>query len=104
MPESTADQLTLREQATDIVSAHVAQNADPVAELPNLIRSVHHTPSTLGQLTPAEPSTASLNPAIPVRKSIKDDYIISLEDGRKLKGLKRYLGKLGMTPAGYRAK
>ena len=45
-----------------------------------------------------------LKPAVPVKKSITDEYIISLEDGRKLKSMKRYLAKLGMTPDEYRAK
>ncbi len=87
----------------ELVAAYVARNAVPVAELPNLIRSVHQSLSGLGTKTLAE-APVELKPAVSIKKSVTDDYIISLEDGRKLKSMKRYLSGLGMTPADYRAK
>ena len=52
----------------------------------------------------AAPEKAELVPAISIRKSVTPDYIVSLEDGRKFKSMKRYLSRLGMTPDEYRAK
>ncbi len=90
---------------TELVAAYVAKNSVPVGELPNLIRSVHQSLSGLGSPSAAEAPAAPLVPAVPVRKSVTDEYIISLEDGRKFKSLKRYLATShGMTPAEYRAK
>lgn len=104
MSEINSEKLTQIEQAAEIVSAYVARNSVPVAELPNLIRSVHDTLSKLGQPAPAETAAEPLKPAVPVKKSVTDEFIISLEDGRKFKSMKRYLSGLGMTPAEYRAK
>ena len=90
---------------TEVVAAYVAQNHVQVAELPALIASVHEAFKNLGQpAEAAEVAPQRLKPAVPIKKSVTDDYIISLEDGRKLKSLKRYLAGLGMTPADYRAK
>jgi len=90
--------------ATDIVAAYVSNNPVPVSELPGMIKSVH---STLGGLTgsaPADVSTAQ-KPAINVKKSVTQEYIVCLEDGKKLKMLKRYLrSRYNMTPDEYRAK
>ena len=99
-PTSTA----LAEMTSEVVAAYVAQNHIQPSELPNLIASVHATLGGLGKAPEPEVSTEPLKPAVPIKKSITDDYIISLEDGRKLKSMKRYLGGLGMTPADYRAK
>lgn len=88
----------------EIVAAYVSRNSVPQAELANLIRSVHASLSTLGAAPAAEAPAEPLKPAVPVKKSVTDEYIISLEDGRKLKSMKRYLAGLGMTPAEYRAK
>ena len=95
---------TLAEVTSEVVAAYVAQNHIQVSELPNLIASVHTAFGGLGK--PIEPvvSTEPLKPAVPIKKSITDEYIISLEDGRKLKSIKRYLSILGMTPAQYREK
>ena len=89
---------------TELVAAYVAKNSVPMTELPNLIRSVHQSLSGLGAHAAVEAPTAPLIPAVSVRKSVTDDFIISLEDGRKFKSMKRYLAGLGMTPAEYRAK
>src|SRR5690348_12233038 len=90
--------------ASEIVAAYVSNNPVPVGELPNMIKSVH---ATLGGLTtsgPGEPTTAQ-KPAVPVKKSVTPEYIICLEDGKKLKMLKRYLrSTYKMSPEEYRAK
>ena len=96
------DKTALAEMTAELVAAYVTRNHVQPGELPSLIASVHATLGTLGQ--PPEPEIEPLKPAVPVKKSVTDDYIISLEDGRKFKSLKRYLGTLGMTPAEYRAK
>ena len=99
------DQTTFAEITSEVVAAYVAQNHVQVAELPALIASVHEAFKNLGQpAEAAEVAPQQLKPAVPIKKSITDEYLISLEDGRKLKSLKRYLSGLGMTPADYRAK
>lgn len=90
--------------ASDIVAAYVSNNPVPVADLPGMIKSVH---TTLGGLTSATSSdTASTQkPAVPVKKSITPEYIVCLEDGKKLKMLKRYLrSRYSLTPDEYRTK
>ena len=94
----------LAEVTSEVVAAYVAQNHIQPSELPNLIASVHAALGGLGKPVEPEAPAEPLKPAVPVKKSITDDYIISLEDGRKLKSMKRYLAGLGMTPADYRAK
>lgn len=94
---------TLIALTADIVAAHVSNNNVEVADIPQLIRSVHHALHGLGA-TPDE-TPARADPAVPVRNSIKPDYIICLEDGRKLKMLKRHLmTHYNLTPDQYRAK
>jgi predicted transcriptional regulator len=88
---------------TKIVSAYVSKNALPPATLSEFIGNVHRSMSNLA-IGKTEAPLAPLVPAVPIKKSITADYIISLEDGRKFKSMKRYLGKLGMTPAEYRQK
>ena len=104
MTEDITAQPTFIEQAAEIIGAYVAHNSVPATELPNLLRSVHDTLASLGRPAPAEAPSELLRPAVPVKKSVTDEFIISLEDGRKFKSLKRYLSGLGMTPAEYRAK
>lgn len=87
----------------DIVSSHVANNTVAVSDLPNLIENVYNALSRLGG-EPAEPEVKQ-EPAVSIRSSIKPDYIICLEDGKKLKMLKRHLmTHYNMTPEQYRAK
>ena len=87
----------------DIVSSHVANNSVAVNDLPTLIQNVFATLSGLG--SPAPAPEVKQEPAVPVRSSIKPDYIVCLEDGQKLKMLKRHLmTAYGMTPDDYRAK
>ena len=86
----------------NIVSAHVANNAVETGDLPALIANVH---KSLSHLSRSEPQAEPAMPAVPVRGSIKPDYIVCLEDGKKLKTLKRHLMTYyNMTPEEYRAK
>ena len=94
------DILTLTAQ---IVSAHVKANAISAELLPDLIRDVHRAMSGLGAV-PA-PTPERPQPAVPVKKSVFPDFIICLEDGKKLKMLKRHLmSSYNMTPEQYRDK
>ncbi|PZV36314.1 MucR family transcriptional regulator [Mesorhizobium kowhaii] len=92
----------LAELTVEIVSAFVSNNPIPAASLPELIASVHRAMSGLSQPVAglAEPQTPAVNP----KRSVFPDYIVSLENGRKFKTMKRHLGLLGMTPVEYRAK
>jgi predicted transcriptional regulator len=86
---------------TEIVAAHVSNNAVALDELPLLINQVHRSLTTLG--TAPEPVQEKLQPAVPVKKSVTPDFIICLEDGKKLKMLKRHLKTAyDMTPEEYR--
>ena len=84
-----------------IVSAHVSKNRVGADALPSLIQSVYHSLSTAGEVEPvAAPAQA---PAVPIKKSVFPDYIICLEDGKKLKMLKRHLQtSYGLSPDAYR--
>jgi predicted transcriptional regulator len=86
----------------DIVAAFVQNNAVPIAGLPDLIATVNSALVSLGK-PPVVEQPAQI-PAVNPKKSVFPDHIISLEDGRKFKSMKRHLGLLGMTPDEYRAK
>jgi predicted transcriptional regulator len=87
----------------DIVAAHVSNNTVAVSDLPVLISNVHGALS--GLTGPAAAPQVPLEPAVPIRSSVKRDFIVCLEDGKKLKMLKRHLmTHYGMTPDDYRAK
>ncbi|UAJ10722.1 MucR family transcriptional regulator [Glacieibacterium megasporae] len=95
-----AELLTL---TADIVSSHVANNIVAVSDLATAISSVYASLAGLGGPEPIE--TPKLEPAVSIRASIKPDHIVCLEDGKKLKMLKRHLmTRYGMTPDAYRAK
>ena len=104
MTDLTELQQTTVELTADVVAAYVSRNSVPVSELAGLIQSVFASFSRLGTSAAVEAPAEPLKPAVPVKKSITDEFIVSLEDGRKLKSMKRYLAGLGMTPAAYRAK
>lgn len=88
----------------DIVTAYVSHNPLPSSHLPDVISTVHDSLSKLSKSSQEQPAQDQ-KPAVPVKKSITDDYIICLEDGKQLKMLKRYLRtKYDMTPDQYRAK
>jgi len=84
-----------------IVSAHVSNNKVPLDGLPLLIQDVHHSLATAG-----DPDLKPVvhNPAVPAKKSVFPDFIICLEDGKRLKMLKRHLRAFNLTPDQYRAK
>ena len=98
------DPTALAEMTSEMVAVYVAQNHHKPSELPNLIASVHAALGGLGKSAAPAVSAEPPKPAVPVERSITDDYIVRLGDGRKLKSMKRYLVGLGMTPADYRAK
>jgi predicted transcriptional regulator len=94
---------TLITLTADIVSAHVSNNSVAVSDLPLLINNVHGALAGLGE--PAEAPAPKLEPAVSIRSSIKPDYVVCLEDGKKLKMLKRHLmTHYNMTPDDYRQK
>ncbi|MDB5572025.1 MAG: transcriptional regulator, MucR family [Hyphomicrobiales bacterium] len=92
------------ELAADIVSAYVSNNSVPASDLGALINDVH---SALLRVTnvPVVAVAEPLKPAVSARRSVHDDYIICLEDGKKFKSLKRHLRtQYNMTPEQYREK
>jgi predicted transcriptional regulator len=89
--------------ATDIVAAFVSNNSMDAAQLPGLLQEVHDAVRALAAGGTA--SAGSQQPAVPVKKSVTADYVICLEDGKKLKMLKRYLRtQYGLSPEDYRRK
>ncbi len=89
----------LLQHTSTIVAAHVANNAIAATDIPDLIATVHETLATLGPEKPAPKPT----PAVPIKQSVKPDYIVCLDDGKKFKMLKRHLTTAyNMTPAEYR--
>jgi predicted transcriptional regulator len=103
MTTSEDMQETLVTLTADIVAAHVSNNSVAVSDLPLIIQNVHGALASLSQpvAQPEEPQ----EPAVSVRASVKPDYIVCLEDGKKLKMLKRHLmTHYQMTPDEYRAK
>ena len=103
MPEADNSDDTLLTLTADIVAAHVSNNSVAVNDLPNLIQNVHSALSGIaGSTAAAEPKP---EPKVSIRSSIKPDYIVCLEDGKKLKMLKRHLmTHYNMTPDQYRQK
>ena len=97
-----AELITLTSQ---IVSAFVSKNSVQASDLPALINNVYQSLKSLNQPQAAIEAAAELKPAVSVKKSVTPEYIICLEDGKKLKMLKRHLSSsYGMTPDEYRAK
>lgn len=94
---------TLITLTSDIVAAHVSNNDVAVDDVPSLITNVFGALAGLGE--DEEPEEVRPEPAVSIRASIKPDYIVCLEDGKKLKMLKRYLRtNFDMTPEEYRAR
>jgi len=92
----------LLELTAQIVCAYVSHNPVPASEVPGLIGSIHQSIGSRAGVAPVE---ADLEPAVPVKKSVTPDYIISLEGGRKFRTLSRHLmARYGMTPEQYRRK
>ncbi len=94
----------LIDKTTDIIASFLSKNSVDSSQLPELIRQVHGTLKSLTE-APAEEEQGKQKPAVSPKKSVFHDYIICLEDGKKLKMLKRYLQtRFHMTPDEYRAK
>ena len=97
------DAETLVTLTADIVAAHVSNNSVAISDIPLVIRSVHE--ALAGLSSKMEPEPEPQQPAVSVRSSVKPDYIVCLEDGKKLTMMRRYLmTNFGMTPEEYRAK
>jgi predicted transcriptional regulator len=92
---------TLITLTSDIVAAHVSNNNVSVEDVPALITNVYHALAGLGGSAPVE--EVQLEPAVSIRSSVKKDHLVCLEDGKKMKMLKRHLmTEHGMTPGEYR--
>jgi predicted transcriptional regulator len=98
------DKATLIELTAEIVANYVANNVTPVSELPALIRATHDALAGIG--APPAPTVEAVTKATPaqIRKSITPEALISFEDGKPYKTLKRHLTTHGMTVAEYKAK
>ncbi|MBF0304544.1 MAG: MucR family transcriptional regulator [Alphaproteobacteria bacterium] len=107
MSESTADKMSrddILRMAVDVVAAYVSKNPLPAGQIPEVIQTVYSSLSSLEGGAP-EVKAEAPRPAVPIRKSVTPDYIVCLEDGKKLKMLKRHLRTTyNMTPDEYRAK
>lgn len=94
----------LLEMTAEVTAAYVSNNVVPSDELPELINRIHAALASAGQAEP-EPEPEKQKPAVSVKRSITPDYLICLEDGKKLKMLKRYLRtNYNMSPEEYRQK
>lgn len=95
---------TLITLTADIVAAHVSNNSVAVADIPQLVENVHSSLASLSKQS-APAAEERPEPAVSIRASVKPDYIVCLEDGKKLKMLKRHLmTHYNMTPDEYRAR
>ena len=100
-----ADKIHLLEITSDVVSAYVANNPVSTNELPNLIEEIHSVISRISGSSGQSGLNIAKVPAVPIKKSIHDDYIICLEDGKKFKSLKRHLrSHFDLSPEEYREK
>ncbi|MGY2050854.1 MucR family transcriptional regulator [Methylobacterium sp. JK268] len=97
-----ADAEDLVTLTADIVSAYISKNSVPASELPGLLTSVHGTLQAL--VAPPPPEPAKPVPPVPIKRTVTPDAIISLEDGKPYKSLKRHLTTRGLTPEQYREK
>lgn len=102
--KQTKNEDVLIELTADVVAAYVSNNPVPASELSNLIADVH---AALGRVNRAveEVPAEKPKPAVNPKRSVQDDYIVCLEDGKKFKSLKRHLmTHYGLTPEQYREK
>jgi predicted transcriptional regulator len=110
MADQSMDRAATLSAVSAITAAWLSNNVCSASEVSSLISSVYHTVNSLvgGQSVPErvpEPASTSLVPAVPVKKSVFPDFIICLEDGKRLKMLKRHLAaSYGMSPEQYRTK
>lgn len=102
MSDAVIEKTEILQLTSEIVSSHVSNNPVPVGDLPGFIESIYKTLDFLAN-EPEEEPVEELVPAVPIKKSITPDFIICLEDGKKLKMLKRHLKtSYNMTPEDYR--
>ena len=102
-PSSQSEREELLRMTADITAAYVSNNQIENSELVEVIKSVYTSLASLDAETETE--QVELKPAVPIKRSIQNDYLICLEDGKQLKMLKRYLrSNYDMTPEEYRAK
>ena len=95
----------LIELTADVVSAYVSNNSVPASDLPSLIAEVHSALGRVGTAAPEPVPVEKAKPAVNPKRSVHDDYIICLEDGKKFKSLKRHImTHYGLTPEQYREK
>lgn len=104
MTEAKTETLNYIQLTADIVAAYVTHNSVPAEELPGLVRRVCTAVSESAAGKSKEEETRAAVPAVPVKKSVTDEYLISLEDGKRYKSLKRHLSGRGLTPEQYREK
>lgn len=105
VPELTAaPSYDLVEKTVDVVAAYLASHSVQSHDIPALIESVHRAFSTIQNGPQEVKEREPLQPRMPIRKTVTPDYLISLEDGRQYRALKRHLTRLGMTPEEYRTK
>ncbi len=91
--------------AVEIIASYVSGNQLPASEMPRLIQSVHESLASLDRPPEEETVESRQKPAVPVSRSVQRDYIVCLEDGKKLTMLKRYLrSRYGISPEEYRRK
>jgi predicted transcriptional regulator len=89
--------------SADVVASYLMSNTISPSLVPDLIRSVHNSLSSLDRPDAAPGPAARPKPAVPIGRSVTEDYIVCLEDGKRLKMLKRYLrSKFDMSPDDYR--
>ncbi len=101
----TPPDLNVVEMAAEIVSAYVRNNSVPVSELPALLQSVHDSLGNILNGAKPEAVKEPPQPKVPVKKSVTNDYIVCLEDGKRFKSLKRHLhSEHGLSPQEYRDK
>nr|CAM74683.1 Transcriptional regulatory protein [Magnetospirillum gryphiswaldense MSR-1] len=107
MTDNISDKIShddILRMAVDVVSAYVSNNPLPAGQIPEIINTVYNSLAALDG-APVETKSEAPKPAISVKKSVHPDYIVCLEDGKKLKMLKRHLRTTySMTPDEYRAK
>lgn len=104
MSDSQPD-LNVVEMAAEIVSAYVRNNSVPVSELPMLLQSVHDSLGSILNGSKPEAVKEPPQPKVPVKKSVTNEYIVCLEDGKRFKSLKRHLhSEHGLSPQDYRDK
>jgi predicted transcriptional regulator len=103
MPDSNTPPSDKVSLAAEIVAAYISHNSVTPGGLPALIESIHLALTNLGAVE-AVPESKPMVPAVSIRRSIRPEYLICLDDGKKFKSLRRHIGALGMTPDQYRRK